>query len=377
MLTERQRRHANAHAWRQYPFASAIAAYVAIHLLTFLFVLAADLFTHHGVVNDLSTWDGAWFLQAVTLGWPSHLPQANGQVLANPTAFFPLFPLLIRWLSFVTRVSPAVVGLILSAVTGLGATISVGHLTKEFASREQAGRAALLFAVSPGAFVFNLIYAEGMLLIFIAFGLLALIRRRWWVAGVLGALASATSPVGLMLSVSCAWYALLVVRRERTWTPLLAPVLAPLGFVAWMGYLWAHTGTLMAWRVTERDGWNSFPSLLYPVRILSKFLFNPLSPTMTGQILFFGTVACILGVIVMLREHQPVPVLVYGISAVVFFAISSPVGLRPRFIMLAFPTAIAVATRWSGWRYRAALLVSFLALALMTIESLTSFAVFP
>jgi integral membrane sensor domain MASE1 len=61
----------------------------------------------------------------------------------------------------------------------------------------------------------------------------------------------------------------------------------------------------------------------------------------------------------------------------VFFAVSAPVGLRPRFVMLAFPLVIGAATRWSGWRYRLILILSMMLLALMTIEEMSSFAVFP
>ncbi len=39
----------------------------------------------------------------------------------------------------------------------------------------------------------------------------------------------------------------------------------------------------------------------------------------------------------MLREHQPPPVFLYGLCAAGSAAISQPVGLRPRFLMLAFP----------------------------------------
>ncbi len=50
----------------------------------------------------------------------------------------------------------------------------------------------------------------------------------------------------------------------RWWRPLLAP----LGFVAYMAYLWRHTGEPLAWRLTERGGWHSYPSLTYPFRIV-------------------------------------------------------------------------------------------------------------
>ena len=175
----------------------------------------------------------------------------------------------------------------------------------------------------------------------------------------------------------CAFTALLATAREREWKSLWALALSPVGFIAWMVYLWVHTGTLMAWRLTERGGWQSYPSLVYPAHILTKFLFNPISPTMTGQILFAGTVVSILGVVVIIKEHQPIPVLAYGIFSVAFFAVSAPVGLRPRFIMLAFPLVIGAATRWSGWRYRLILLVSLALFVVMTIEEMSSGAVFP
>ncbi|HSN02766.1 MAG TPA: hypothetical protein VLS91_04710 [Acidimicrobiales bacterium] len=359
------------------PFAGALIAYLAARIVTLGVVALSNVWTHHSWVSDLSTWDGAWFLKAVYHGWPSPLPIVDGHVGASPVAFFPLLPLVIRGLAAVSGLGAATVGLLVSGLSGLVAVYAVGILTRHFAGSVKAERAALLFALSPGSFVFSLIYAEGLLLTFIALGLLALLQRRWVLAGVLGALASLTSPVGLAFAASCAVTAFVATWRERDWRSLVAPLLAPMGFIGWMIYLWRHTGTLMAWRETERYGWNSYPSLLYPFRILAKFLFNPLSPTMTGQILFWGTVVAIYLCVLMFREHQPLAVLAYGVSAVVLFAISSPVGLRPRFLMLAFPLTIAAGTRWEGRKFRLALAISVVGLALMTIETLTSWAVFP
>ncbi len=363
--------------WRRIPFRRAVAVYVILRLATLLFVVVDDRLRHVGLVNHLSIWDGEWFLRAVAHGWPSHLPMVNGHVRANTTAFFPILPLVLRALAAVTGLGAAVVALWVSAFTGLSALLAIGFLAREFAGQEKAERAALLFAVAPGAFIFNLIYAEGILLTLVALGLLALLRKRWITAGSLGALASATSPVGMIFVAVCAFTALLATAREREWKSLWALALSPVGFIAWMVYLWVHTGTLMAWRLTERGGWQSYPSLVYPVHILTKFLFNPISPTMTGQILFAGTVVSILGVVVIIKEHQPIPVLAYGIFSVAFFAVSAPVGLRPRFIMLAFPLVIGAATRWSGWRYRLILLVSLALFVVMTIEEMSSGAVFP
>ena len=125
-----------------------------------------------------------------------------------------------------------------------------------------------------------------------------------------------------------------------------------------MFWLWRHTGVLNAWRLTERGGWNSSPSLSYPFRIIWTFARNPVSPTITGQILLFGTLVAIVGAVLAIRQRQPAPVLIYGLAAGVLGAISSPVGLRPRFVMLAFPLVVAYGTRLRGRAYVATLVVS-------------------
>ena len=367
----------NLRWWHRVPFVRALAVYTLLRLVTLAAVTVADLFSHNGLVNDLSIWDGQWFLKAVYHGYPRHLPIAGGHVLANPIALFPLFPLGLRALSNLTGISAPIVGLVLSALAGMVAVVAVGRLTLEFTDRPRAERAALLFALAPGSFVFNLIYNEGFVITLACVGLIALMRRRWLLAGAIGAVATATSPVGLVFALCCAGSAIAAIRRDHDWRSLWAPVLAPMGFAAWMAYLWAHTGNIHAWQLTERDGWNSFPSLLYPVRIIGQFLSNPLSPTMTGQILFAGTVVSVVGLVIAFRGRMPFELLTYATGAVVLFAISSPVGLRPRFVMLAFPLTIAAASRWSGHRFRALMAVSLALLVLMTVETLSSFAVFP
>lgn len=363
--------------WHRVPFVRAIVVYVALRIATLVTVIVANLFTHNGLINDLSIWDGAWFLRAVNHGYPSQLPMADGHVLANPIALFPLFPLCMRALSVVTGVSAAAVGLVLSALAGMAAVVAVGRLALEYTDRPRAERAALLFALAPGSFVFSLIYNEGLVITFACLGLIALMRRRWLAAGLVGAVATATSPVGLVFALCCAVSAIVAIRRDRDWRSLVAPLLAPIGFVAWMAYLWVHTGNVRSWQLTERDGWNSFPSLLYPFRIIAKFISNPISPTMTGQILFAGTVLCVVGLFIALRERMPFELLTYAAGAVFLFAISSPVGLRPRFVMLAFPLTIAAATHWNGKRFWTLMAASGVLLAMMTIETLSSFAVFP
>jgi hypothetical protein len=354
----------------------ALAVYAAFRVASVVAMAVVASASHVGLLSKLDIWDGEWFLRIVRHGYPAHLPEAGGHVAANPTAFFPVLPLLARALD-VTGLPAGWSLLVVSAVTGATAVYGVGRPARHLAGDAAGDRSALLFAVFPGTFVFSLGYPEGIVITCVSLGLVALLRRRWWVAGLLGAVATAASPVALAFVVSCAWCAGRSILRERRFGALVAPVLAPLGFVAYMAYLRIHTGQLDAWRLTERGGWHSFASPTYPFRILGTFLRDPLSPTLTGQILFVGTVAAVIGVLLMFREHQPAPVLLYALGAVAAAAVSQPVGLRPRFWMLAFPMIIALGTRYEGRVHRVLVVVSAALLVAVSILEFSSWAVFP
>ena len=354
-----------------------VVAYLAARVVTLVALAATAPINHHTLSARLARWDSMWFLRAAEQGWPRHLPMFHGHVAGNTTAFFPVFPLAIRWVSSATTLSPLGVGVTISGVTGLTAVVSIGVLVRRFAGSEGATRAALLFALFPGTFAFSLAYNEGIVLTCIALGLMALMDRRWWLAGLLGMLATATAPISLAFVLSCAWCAGWASWRNRSVRPLVAPALAVSGFLAYMFWLWRHTGVLNAWRLTERGGWKSSPSLSYPFRIIWTFVRNPVSPTITGQILFFGTLVAIVGAVLAIRQRQPAPVLIYGLAAGVLGAISAPVGLRPRFVMLAFPLVVAYGTRLRGRAYVATLVVSGALLVAMTALEFISLAVFP
>jgi hypothetical protein len=354
-----------------------MVAYCAARVATIAALLILDLVDHESLAGRLQRWDGAWFLRTVEHGWPSHLPMTHGHVAGNTIAFFPGFPLAIRWISSATTLSPLGVGVAISAITGLTAVVSVGLLVRRFAGVEKAMRATLLFAVFPGTFAFSLLYSEGIVITCTALGLLALLQRRWWSAGLLGLVATATSPIALVFVLSCAWCAGWAAWRDRSARPLVAPVLAPLGFVAYMAWLWRHTGVLNAWRQTELGGWHSSVSLTYPFRILGTFVRNPLGSTLTGQILVVGTVLAVVGAMLAIRQRQPAPVLIYGLGAGILAAIAAPVGLRPRFVMLAFPLVVAYGTRLRGRTYTGAVVVSAALLVAMSALEFVSWAVFP
>ncbi len=354
-----------------------LVIYVASRVVTVATLAVMTVYTHTSISVEIDRWDSQWFLRAAAQGWPSHLPHTNGHVAGNTIAFFPLFPLTIRWLSHLTGLSLLSSGIIVTVLTGASAMIGVWMLVRRYASQGAADRATLLVAMFPGSFVLSMVYSEGIVITCVAFGILALLQRRWLLAGLLGMLATATAPIALAFELSCVWCAYQELARNRNWRALAAPLLAPMGFVAYQLWLFWHTGNLLAWRLTERGGWNSYPSVAYPLHTLTKFLRDPMTANITEGLLVAGIVVTAIAAIVAIRAHMPMPMLLYGLAAAVLGLVSAPVGLRPRFIFLAFPLIVAVGTWLRGRVYFAVLMVSMMLLALLTAFEVYSFAVFP
>jgi hypothetical protein len=325
----------------------------------------------------LGQWDTWWFINAARRGWPSHVPMAHGHAVRSTIAFFPVFPLAVRYLTRLTGWSLLTSSLTISMVTGLTAMITVWALVRRYAGPAAADRATLLLAVFPGSFVISLGYSEGILITAVACGLLALQQRRWVLAGLAGLVATGTAPVALAFVAACLWCAVSAIRHDRQWRALAAPLLAPVGFVTYQLWLWAHTGDLSAWRATERGGWHSYPSPAYPVHLLVTVLVHPIGSVATDKILVVGIVFTAICAVVAVRDRQPPPVLIYGLGAALLAVVSAPVGLRPRFILDAFPLILALGVRLRGVWYVVVVSTSAVVMVVFTVYSIGIHSVFP
>ncbi len=368
---------APAHTGRAAPLVRPAVIYAASRLVTLAAMATSTAISHRSLGDAISLWDSRWFLLAARSGWPDHVAVVHGQATRSVLAFFPLFPLAIRGLADLTGMSLLAAGIVVSMLSGLSALCAIWWLVREYAGPAAADRASVLVAFFPAAFVFSLVYSEGMLLTLVALSLLAMLRRRWVWAGVGGALATAVSPIALVLVLSGAWAARRARGSGSGLRPLFAPLLTPLGFVAVQCWLWGRTGDLLAWHDTEAGGWHSYLSLRFPLHVVATFVSDPVAANKTDDVLFVGTVLTVVLGWVALRTRAPVPVLLYGLGAAALALVAAPIGLRPRFVLLAFPLIAAVGVRLCGRAFVATAVASGVLLAVMTGFTLTSFAIFP
>ncbi len=118
------------------------------------------------------------------------------------TAFFPLFPWLIKGIAFLFGNHGYVyIGMLLSNLALLGALFVLYQIAAD-ALGDQVGRRTLLYlCIFPTAFFFFAAYNESLFLLLTASSFLAMRRQKWWLAGILGLFAALTRSVGILLVI--------------------------------------------------------------------------------------------------------------------------------------------------------------------------------
>ena len=241
-------------------------------------------------------WDGWWYHQVATSGYPHTLPlDYRGRVDKNTWAFFPLYPLLVRGLMTLTGGSWDLLAPLLSLVLGAGAAVVVHRLVGEGAPRATALRPALplltvaMTGLYPAAPVLEAGYTESLALLLIAASLLLVLRRQYlWAALPVTALGF-TRAVALPMAVVVLVHGWLRWRDQRAGRAALGTgdlvrigvllAVAGVSGLAWPAICGWVTGipdayllTQKAWRVGRGTypfaGWTRLGIMPWPVAAL-------------------------------------------------------------------------------------------------------------
>ena len=225
----------------------------------------------------LASWDALRYIQIAQHGY-------SGTVINR--AFFPLFPLLmasVHQALSALSVSYALAGTMIAIACSYGALLLLRRLLACDLQTDQATRFAWLLLASPFAFILIAPYTEAVLLITSIGSLFAARRQRWWLAGLLAALASACRLPGLIVGAALLAEYLDQVRRsdERLTPSILWIALAPLGTVAYFTWLATHGGINTYQRAYD-IGW--------PFRKFSLNILKPLYDPILAHVLHTTTV---------------------------------------------------------------------------------------
>jgi Mannosyltransferase (PIG-V) len=199
-------------------------------------------------------WDAGWYISIVERGyWFDPKGESNA-------AFFPLFPLLIKGFALIVG-NPIVAGLLVANLAAVGAVLALWRWVRAVHGPVAAGHAVLWLLVYPFSLFFHTIYAEGLFFLLVTLALDASARGHRLVAGVCGALAAATRPMGVLLTPALAWGLWRSVRTSgRLHASDVVGVLLPAaGLAAYMAYLWVAVGDPWAFWKAHVVGWGVQP----------------------------------------------------------------------------------------------------------------------
>jgi len=294
------------------------------------------------ILRSLTSWDGWYYLGIVRDGYQAD-PVSGAY---SNIAFPPLYPMLVRLLSFPIKGSEGIVAILVSNVAFLVALGLLVRLGTPYLGRRRATMAAGLLVIYPFASVFAMAYTESLFLLLMVAAFLAAERgHRAW-AGIFLALTVLCRLQGIALILPLA----IVMLRQDGWRPRASLgwlLLGPLAGAAFLGYIATITGTPTAF-LDAQQAWGREGIGGAPAGTTIGAMFSPYQGALVA-ILAASTFLLVFVRVDRLRpEYWLVPVLF-----IVAELSSGSLEAVGRITMLAFPFVWILANRRSVFARRA------------------------
>jgi hypothetical protein len=197
-------------------------------------------------------WDSSWYLSIAEDGYqpvPLQGPFAN-------YAFFPLYPLLSRWVGWLVG-GPYVGGLVVANAAFLVACVFLYRLVALDDGAATARRAVKYLFAAPAGFIFSAMLSESLYLALLVMCFYFARTKQWGAVGGLGFLLALTRAPGVLAVVPLLWLYLqqrrLSLRRVRP--DILWLALLPAGLCVFMAVNEVLTGDALAFAHIQVTAW--------------------------------------------------------------------------------------------------------------------------
>ncbi len=305
---------------------------------------ATAMFLGFSAQEVLTNWDGNWYEYIVADGYPTETG-LGGIIQWRRTAFFPLYPGLVRVLATVTPLGYSEAGVALSLLCGAGAMILLYRLVRAEYDDVVALRTVTLLSFAPQAFVFTMVYTEALALLLVVLAFLALRHKRYGATAAFAFLGALTRPTGFLIAVPIAIAGWRDYRSTGRLAPLLPTLAAPAGFALWVGYVWHRTGEPTGYFQLQREYWNAGIDFgAETLRSVIEFVtleWVDANETFGVIALAAAAVALVVGWRMRMRPEW----WWYTLASVALIAMNARQASAGRFMLLAFPLFVVPAKR--------------------------------
>lgn len=281
-----------------------------------LYVMRFGDFSIMGFLLKIDNWDAVWYKSIVTDGYPSF---ATGQA---SWAFFPLYPLTVRALIFVTGINIDLAGFVVSNLCYFVSCIyAYRYIMKTRKSQEEAVFYLALMTFGVCGFYETIMYTEAMYLMFLCMSFYYLEQDEYLKMGICGILMSATRNTGVFFVFAVLFHWISVYRQKnaedrnpvsfiRTTLDnsslVLGTMMVPAGLFAYMYYLWKRVGDPLAFVHIQKAFMLDTKPGIVDVTIRAFRLYG-------GQLWFYGYLTGLLLVLIMICTNRKNSERVWGI----------------------------------------------------------------
>ena len=206
----------------------------------------------HSVLDLFNHWDAGWYLDIVSRGY-KYVPGQQSNVV-----FFPLYPVLVRLLTFGGTVDARLAGYLVSNVALFVAIVLLWKLTAVEMHDESCSKHVVQFLLfNPMTVFYSSIYTESLYLLCLVSTLYFARTQRWLAVAVCAYAAALCRVVGLLLVVPLACEYFLQNRHNLSWRSagigraLIACAAPALGFLTYVAYLNWTFGEPLAFMKSE------------------------------------------------------------------------------------------------------------------------------
>jgi len=326
-------------------------------------VMVSGQMQHGGTFLDLLTqWDGIWYRLLAKQGYGPPTPDLAA-------AFFPVYPLLVRGVSFVVP-DLQIASLIVSNGCFIAAALLFLRLLRLDYDELVCRRAITFLMFNPVSFFLSSAYTESTFLLLSIGAVLAARQGHWPVAAICGGCLSATRAPGLVIGAPLlAEYVLQWRERGAELRAFVRPylfwlALLPAGLAFYMFYFYIERGNFFMPMHAQARGWEKALTVPWQTFLWPKSF--PASHVPLYQAIVGASIALTAaGFFLKVRATY----LVYAVVALLFYLAWGSLEGLPRYVSILFPLHIILAllsSRWQ-WMYEPLLAFSIALLGLCTV----------